>query len=262
MTTVDEVRGLADSYYAWLRSGTDVRDAGGGTAVITTPILDRHNDCFELYVSGSGGSYRISDGGYLVQDLRMSGCDVTSGKRGEQFSSILRSFGICAEDGELSVDATDEDFPRREHCLLQAMMAVDDLHYTSKPNVAGMFMDDVLPWMVSAGISHSSNLTIRGRTLDHHIDFLLPDRGIRSPKRILQLMGRPDKSRLGTVLLMKEDLDDPEVYVLINDQGSPDGTVDRIRAACADMGMVPFLWSERESIPDAIARTFLPMHGA
>ena len=252
MTTEDEVRSLTDSYYAWLKDGTDIRDMGSGTVVVVTPILDRHNDCFELYVSGSRGSYRISDGGYLVQDLGMAGCDVTSGKRGEQFRTILNSFGIRNDGGELSVDATGEDFPRREHNLIQAMLAIGDLYYMSKSSVAGIFREDVLSWMASAGIQFSSDLNIRGRSLDHHIDFLLPDRSPHSPKRILQLMERPGKARLGTVLLMKQDLDDPEVYVLINDKGASTGMVDSMRGACEDMGMTPLLWSDRESIAEAV----------
>ena len=46
---IEEVQKLTDQYYAWLRENTYVRELEDWVE-ITTPFLDRHNDCMQRYM--------------------------------------------------------------------------------------------------------------------------------------------------------------------------------------------------------------------
>ncbi len=43
-----EIEGLLNSYRAWLKEKTTLREANGEWVEITTPYLDRHNDALQI----------------------------------------------------------------------------------------------------------------------------------------------------------------------------------------------------------------------
>ena len=54
----DEIQSLLDQYWAWLRDRTSLREAGDWVE-ITTPYLDHHNDCLQIYAKRSNGGFEL-----------------------------------------------------------------------------------------------------------------------------------------------------------------------------------------------------------
>lgn len=98
MTLSQEIDKLMQSYWAWLKDSTDLNNIDEGCISITTPFLDRHNDNYQIYISKKGDGYELTDDGYIIDDLMMSGCDVSSGKRKEFLDTIIRSYGITIDN--------------------------------------------------------------------------------------------------------------------------------------------------------------------
>ncbi len=74
---------LKDSYLGWLKENISFKDIDNAIE-ITTPLMDRHNDYLQLYVVPNGDKLCITDDGYIINDLLLSGCDLhTSKKRKE-----------------------------------------------------------------------------------------------------------------------------------------------------------------------------------
>lgn len=70
---------------------------------ITTPYLDRHNDYLQIYARRQNGSYILTDDGYILSELELSGCKLESPKRLALLQMTLNEFGVKLIDGALEV---------------------------------------------------------------------------------------------------------------------------------------------------------------
>lgn len=140
---MEEIKTLMDQYIAWLRSKTTLRQVADWIE-ITTPYLDRHNDYLQIYARRQNGNYILTDDGYILDELELSGCKLESPKRLALLQMTLNGFGVKLVDGVMEVRASKDDFPMRKHNLVQAMLAVNDLFYLASPTVSSLFLDDVV----------------------------------------------------------------------------------------------------------------------
>jgi len=74
---MEEIKTLMDQYVAWLGSKTTLRQAADWIG-ITTPYLDRHNDYLQIYARRQNGNYILTDDGYILDELELSGCKLES----------------------------------------------------------------------------------------------------------------------------------------------------------------------------------------
>ena len=136
---IAEIQRLTDEYHDWLREKTNLRSVDDWVE-ITTPYLDRHNDCIQIYAKRSNGGFILTDDGSTIDDLELSGCKLSSPKRQSLLRMTLNGFGVHNENNVLQVRASSTDFALRKHNLLQAMLAVNDLFYLATPMVASLFL--------------------------------------------------------------------------------------------------------------------------
>lgn len=254
MTISEEIDDLMNGYWTWLKDSTYLRNVGSDYVVVTTPFLDHHNDNYQIYVSKKGTGYKLTDDGYVISDLKMSGCEISSGKRKEILDTITRTFGITMEGDAMTVVSDVSDFASSKHDLIQAMQAVGDLYYTSKSTVVSMFCEDVSEWLMSTGIKSTAKISLKGHVYYHHIDFILPDKQRDGPKRILQTMGTPAKNKMADLLLMKEDLGDTiELNVFLNDEGAGERSIDSLQQFGTEHGINTMLWSQRQDYVEQLS---------
>lgn len=121
---VEDAGAIIDSYADFIRSNMIATQQGDGVC-ITTPMLNRNNDCMNVYVGESdSGGLVFTDLGETIGDLELSGFSLT-GQRTEKLESILAGFGVERSDGELLVRASQSEAAVRLNMLLQAMASVD-----------------------------------------------------------------------------------------------------------------------------------------
>ena len=254
MTLSEEINELMQSYWAWLKDSTYLRNIDDRCVAITTPYLDRHNDNYQIYVSKKGDGYELTDDGYIIDDLMMSGCDVSSGRRKEYLDTIARSYGITIDGNQLKVRSDASDFASCKHDLIQAMQAVNDLYYVSRPNVVSLFHEDVSEWLIGSGIHSTSRVIIRGRTYYHHVDFVLSDKSSNGPKRILQTMDKPAKDKMANLLMMKTDIKEKiEMYVFLNDTDAGEKRIGSLQQFGEECGIKTMLWSQRDAYTELLS---------
>lgn len=120
------VAALVDAYADWLKRNTVAEQMPGGWTEVATPFMDRHNDALAVYVKQDGDRIIISDDGFIIGDMELSG--VPTRERMADIEGLLRGYGVGVADGrELRVAATARDCPARLHLLLHAMMAASQL---------------------------------------------------------------------------------------------------------------------------------------
>ncbi|HME00635.1 MAG TPA: DUF1828 domain-containing protein [Terriglobia bacterium] len=247
---ISEVQALLDRHRAWLKDKTVLREVNDWVE-ITTPYLDRHNDYLQIYAQRNNGQYTLTDDGYVLQDLQLSGCKLDSGKRQALLKMTLNGFGVHLEEGRLEVKASPDNFALRKHNLVQAMLAVNDLFYVASPVVSSLFYEDVLAWLELHEIRYTPRVKFTGKSgIDHLFDFVIPKSRVR-PERILRTVNRPNKTT--AEILVFSWIDTKEVrppasqaYAILNDAEQPPPTmvVDVFRS----YDVHPVLWSKREDV--------------
>lgn len=251
----NEVKKLVEQYHAWLRDRTVLKTIGPWTE-ITTPFLDRHNDCIQIYARKNDGGFVLTDDGYTINDLEMSGCSLDSPRRKEMLRTTLNGFGVRLEAGAFHVHATAESFALRKHNLLQAILAVNDLFYLASPLVKSLFVEDVAAWLDLSAVRYLPHMKVAGTSgFDHVFDFAIPKSATR-PERLLRAVTNPNRDSAQSFAFAWLDTRParpPEAvaYAIINDNERvvPSAVTDAFDA----YGITSVLWSRREMAREGLA---------
>ena len=254
---IDEVQSLLDRYWKWLRDETTSRQIGDWVE-ITTPYLDRHNDCLQIYAKRRDSGFVLTDDGYTVEDLEQSGCALDTPRRQDLLKTTLNGFGvrISKTTKALEVGASVENFALRKHNLVQAMLAVHDLFYLGSATVASLFYEDVVTWLEACDIRYTPNVRFAGKSgYDHQFDFVIPKSRTR-PERVLKAITRPGRNTAQMMTFAWVDIrevrsPEAQAYAILNDSDRPipQNVLDAIR----NYDVRPVAWSEREEAREELA---------
>ena len=252
---IDEVQSLLDQYWAWLRDKTTLRQIKDWVE-ITTPYLDRHNDRLQIYAKRRDGGFVLTDDGYVLQDLELSGCKIDSPKRQALLRMTLNGFGVETKDQALEVHASPDNFALRKHNLVQAMLAVNDLFYLASPVIASLFYEDVVAWLDLSDIRYTPRVKFTGKSgYDHLFDFVIPKSRVQ-PERIMRAISRPNRDTAQAMAFSWIDTKEvrpPEsrAYAILNDSEHPvsESVLDAIR----NYDVRPVLWSGRDRVREELA---------
>lgn len=249
MIAKNEISKLVENYFHWVKDKTILKEVEDKWIEITTPYLDRHNDCLQIYVKKDNHTYLLTDDGYIIDDLLMSGCTLNSPKRQTLIKTILAGFGVQLEGKELFVRASTKDFSLKKHNLVQAMLAINDLFYLASPTILNTFFTEVHHWMDMIGIRYTPNIKFAGKSgYDHHFDFVIPKSNVQ-PERILQIINNPKKNTIETLIFKWIDTHEmrpPEskIFALLNNVHTPISQT--LLDALRHYDIAPLLWTQHE----------------
>lgn len=243
-----EVQALLDEYWVWLRDKTSLRDLGDWIE-ITTPYLDRHNDCLQIYAKRTNGGFLLTDDGYILEDLEQSGCRMDSPKRQALCNTTVNGFGIQLDGKALTVRASAKNFALRKHNLVQAMLAINDVFYLASPTITSLFFEDVVDWFELSDIRYTPNVKFTGKSgYDHRFDFVIP-KSKSQPERVLRTINRPNRETAQAMAFSWIDtrevrIEGTRAYAILNDteQSVGEGVLDAMR----NYDIRPVPWSSRD----------------
>jgi len=219
-----DIQSMINDYYAWLRDKNILKQVDNQWTEITTPFLDRHNDHIQIYLKkNDNGSIILTDDGYTIEDLEMSGCSFdNSEKRQKLLEVTLNSFGIKKEDNQLIVSANPSNFNFRKHSLIQGILAVDDMFYLASPHIKSLFFEDIKNWLDISEIRYIQNVNFEGKSgFNRRFDFAIPQ-SKQAPERIIKTINNPNKTSADNLVFSwidtKETRGDNSVaYAIAND---------------------------------------------
>jgi hypothetical protein len=252
----DEIDHLLNNYIQWLKDKTIVKQIESNWVEITTPHLDRHNDCLQIYARKTDNGYELTDDGYIIADLINSGCSLEKPRRKEILSTTLAGFGVDLSDNKLFINATSNNFSLKKHNILQAMLAVNDLFYLATPHIESFFMEDVANWFDLSDIRYTPKVKFVGRIgYDHLFDFVIP-KSRRKGERIVHTLSSPQKNSAENLVFKwvdtKETRDtNSSLYVFLND--SNENISSSVIEAFRNYDIRPVLWSERDKKKNELA---------
>lgn len=219
---------LASTYIQWLTENIEFNDIEENVVRIDTPFYDRHNDSLILYAMKRtpSGPLVLTDSGYTLDDLEADGIFINRSKRKKAvlFES-LNSYGIKLHEdtNELYINTSKSDFPQDKHRLLQAMLFVNDMFLTSKPNAKSFFLEDVEEYLVQNNIRAMKGASFVGSSgMIHKFEFSIA--GIKDiPDKLIKILSSPKNSTYAKALVTdveqtRSAIKRPTVfYTFIND---------------------------------------------
>ena len=246
---IQHIQQSLDQYWAWLKDRTSLREVGDWVE-ITTPFLDRHNDALQIYARRSNGGFDLTDDSYTINDLEMSGCELSSPKRRRILETTLNGFGVATRGDELVVHATPDDFGQKKHNLVQAMLAVNDLFFLASSTVKSLFLEDVEEWLTGEEVRFTEAVRFHGKSgFEHGVNFVIP-RSNKAPERFLEAVTNPSKQNAQALAFKFNDIrevrsGETKAYAVLNDEMRiAPGVMDALRAY--DICGVP--WGDRQSV--------------
>ena len=253
--SVAEIEKLLHNYREWLKDKTTLRQLNGEWVEITTPYLDRHNDALQIFARRENGGFVLTDDSYILHDLEASGCNLNTEKRRDLLQMTLNGFGVKLNDDAIEVHASAENFPLRKHNLVQAMLAVNDLFYLSKPVVHSLFYEDVVAWLDAIDVRFTPSVKFTGTSgYDHHFDFAIP-KSRKQPERIVQVINRPTRETALSFINAWGDTrqvraPESKAYAMLNDDQPISGAVIE---ALRNYEIRPVPWAERVEVVTELA---------
>ncbi len=199
---------FVEQYSNWIKDNTGIYQHPNNIIELTTPFLDSHNDALQIYIQDNGsGDLRLSDGGYILSDLEMSGVTLSTKNRDRIMREMISSFGVLLSDqNDLYIFASPDNFAQKKHCLVQAMLAMSDMYILSRGTIKEVFKDDVRNFFDQHEIRYTANIIMKGRSgFEHSIDFVIP-RSRTQPERLIQTFNKPTQSTVQSFLFGLNEL--------------------------------------------------------
>ena len=218
-----EIQDLIDEYISFIKKGISYRKLETGYE-ITTPFLNDCNDHIQIYIQDIEKDQIIfSDGGDTLSYLSEIGISYT-GNRKNIIQAALRSYGVEIDKDEcLTIKASVRNAPQQEHNLIQAILKINDMEFTTKSRVSSMFADDVAAYFEKHEIYAMTGMSVMGKsTLYHTYDFLI-GRDKYFPERFCNVVNNPTRNSIINTIFSWNDTsgkrrDDSRFYVFLNDE--------------------------------------------
>ncbi len=203
-----ECQQVITEYLRWIKDNTVVKTVEEGKICsISTPFLDRHNDHLDIYLIKTDNELKLTDNGYTISDLKMSGFEINTPKRESILKTALNGFGVKMNNNdELFVDATNNNIGQKKHYLLQAILAVNDMFNLAQETVYSLFKEDVELFFRSSNIIFSKDIKLTGKSgFDHNIDFLIPQSKSK-PERLIKAINTAKKDTVLSSIMAFNDI--------------------------------------------------------
>ena len=273
---IDQIAKLMGDYRNWLLESTSLRSVGGAVE-ITTPFLDRHNDCIQIYVREMGDDrLLLTDEGETIDDLEMSGISLKPLMQKELMKVATTGFGIDFENGVISVSASPNQFPLALNNLVQAILSINDLFYTVKPSSkhmniptarimnavtdenakSGIFRNNVGEWLAAQKFEIKRNASFSGKFYEKYKFHYMIRKFEHSPDRFVQAIVDSDRIKAREFAFAWLDTEesrppDSKAFAVLDNRNNiiPPGLEDALH----DYGIKPILWTDRGRGADIFA---------
>jgi len=226
---------------------------------ITTPFVDMHHDFIQLFFTKEKDEkYKLTDDGHIINELSMLGVDVNNAKKRKQFfNTTLKVFGVNfnKDTDELFVTFdTLEDYPKRQHNLLQCITRVSDMLLTAKNTVASIFSEEITTFFEENNVFFSPDLGFIGKTGNQQtFDFVIPHSKIKNEK-LIKAINTPSADNytypLFSFIDVQEIRPNSDFFVIANDNNIP--ISDKFSSSLKNYNVEVLAWSNRNEWVDQL----------
>ncbi|SEN98879.1 protein of unknown function DUF1828 [Amphibacillus marinus] len=221
---------------------------------ITTPFLDMNHDFIQLFFTEDrNGNYRLTDDGYIVNELNMLGIEINKAKKRKEFFEVtLKVFGVQYDKkfNDLFVEFNDlSDYPSKQHNLLQCLIRISDMLLTSKNTAVSIFTEEITNYFYDREVIFSPDLGFIGKTGNQqNFDFVIPHSKSKREK-LIKAVNTPSADNYTNTLFPFADVENirpkSEFFVIANDINTP--IADKFNKSLSRYEVNVLPWSKRDS---------------
>lgn len=248
----NDIKSLLKDYVKWYESRFTVNQLTKADEIIT-PFVNHLNDRIALYVTVlDSGKIRLSDDGVTLQELELMGFNFTK-SREKLLDEIKRDFGVHQSGEVLYVVADDiNQFPQRKHNLLQAVLKIYDLLFTSNSRVKNMFTEDVYDFLFDNEFGGNKADLTGASGNKYPIDYILGPTKKR-PYTIIQFYNDPNFEKVAAQYYVYNDLKksittpriDLKYVIIANDEKK---IPNKSKIVADDIGIELIPWHDKKKI--------------
>lgn len=214
---------------------------------IITPFTDNHNDLIHFRIEDIDGSIYLTDDGYTLSNLSISGFSFTE-SREYLFNSILEINGTLLDENDcLKMKIDNGKIGCQVNNYINAIKEIDNLIILSQQNVRNFFRDDVEHFFSEKEIPFIRNIRRKGKSgLEHSFDFQI-EKSDTSPERIIRVLGTTDTKNVQSLLFSWNDINlrnDFQMITFLNDRNHKIN--DKLINAFTQYNVIPIEWKKRE----------------
>lgn len=197
---------------------------------ITTPFVDMHHDFIQLYfIKDKNNNFKITDDGYILNELEMLGIEIKrSQKRNDFFKTTLNIFGVNYNDttDELFITFSNvNEYPEKQHRLIQCMLRISDMLLTSRDTVISIFTEEIAEFFDENDVLFIEGSNFTGTSgKPQNFDFALPRTKTQNEK-LIKAINNPASENYRDSLFSWIDVRDirkrTDFLVLANDTNKP-----------------------------------------
>lgn len=255
MIILQDVNTLLEESITWYQKRFSIRELKNSSEIIT-PFVNHLNDRICLYVEFlNNGDIRLSDDGVTLDELSMAGIDMSIPTRQKILKDILRNYGLTLSGDIILVEFKNSaHFPQMKYNLIQGLLSVYDILFTSKHYATGIFNEEVLEYFFENDFGGTPNPKLLGNSgITHQLDYSIGATKKR-PHTLMKFLNTPSFTDVVAQQYISNDLksgiEAPKIsvkYVIIgNDQkrAIPEKSI----IASEDMGIELIPWSNKDKI--------------
>ena len=252
-----------ENYLNWLKSNMTQTRLDNNMIEITTPFLDRHNDYTQIYLKEvNSDTFLVTDCGYTINDLKLSGVDLDTDHRKLILQQILNRTGLRynPKTDEIYIEVGRNKLPSAQHTLIQGMLDINDMFFLNTPVVTNLFGEDVKKFFDDNDIFYSQDISITGRSgLTHYYPFHL-QKNKQHPERFIKIANRLIRADAERFMFAWGDVADARnanaiqsnLIIIINDAVKVSRSLTESLHRY-DESIIPVLWSRHEEEKELFA---------
>lgn len=245
---------LLDEYTNWLRKQYTVKDVDVADE-ITTPFLNTIGDNLRIYVKPlDRNQIELSDDGITLEDLYLLGIDMNASVRKDLLDRIKNEYLIKQRNDTLYVKGSIKNFPLLKQNFISAIIKINDIANTRRPNVESLFFDEVYKYFDENDFGGLQKHPFEGKSgVSYNLDYVIPKKNNR-PTRMIDLQNRISFNQVMTSAYKFQDIRENRTvstnglsYTMIFNNDASDVSSNSIKIAQdADIRLIP--WSNKMEI--------------
>lgn len=154
---------LIETYVSGIKKDLSIERVENG-CVLYTPYLDPSNDIIKVFIEDINDKIRISDISQVDEYLFLHGVDIKPKSVVEwNFKKTLNRLNINSNGSELFVEVSKEDIADGINRIVNTVISLDNLTYTSKTRTSVDFQDEVASWLTDNHVIYEPKVSIEDR---------------------------------------------------------------------------------------------------
>ena len=196
---------LVSDYLDWYRENTIIKNIKESVE-LTTPVVNHINDRIRIYITPKNDGFLLSDDGATLNELDLEGINLTTETRQKMVKSILNFHGIRLDEDVLYITTSQQDFPKKKHQLVQAILKIYDLLLTKRENILNLFNEEVQDYLYDHDFGGTPNIKMTGQSgIDYSVDYSIGATKNR-PEMLIQFANKLTFNSITTYDFMFDDV--------------------------------------------------------